>query len=134
VKYLSHTKGITALQILMGVIILAIIIALVLPRIIYSQRTAREHSCYSNVKRIDEQIELWHVRKGGWPSLDLADISADSDYFPSGIPVCPVTGAPYFLDNSTYRIVAHLDGDHDPAGGGGGSISRTTTAAAGPRA
>ena len=38
---------------------------------------------------------------------DNADIAADPDYFPNGLPACPVDGSSYKLDGGTKRVKDH---------------------------
>ena len=45
----------------------------------------------------------------------LSDIGADPNYFPDGLPTCPVSGQPYRLDPTTDRLVGHTtSADHSP--------------------
>ena len=34
------------------------------------------------------------------------------DYFPEGIPACPVSGNPYILNPATQRVSGHASGSH----------------------
>lgn len=73
---------------------------------------ARKAACRLNTTAINSAVELWYMTKGGqWPKDDLSDIGRDRDFFPSGIPVCPVTGAPYRLDPVSHRVVGHSHND-----------------------
>lgn len=74
----------------------------------FTQKTA----CRTNVYYINRAVERWYVLEGEWPSPDLNDrFSRDRDYFPNGIPVCPITSEPYHLDPYTYRVMGHTHDD-----------------------
>jgi len=70
-------------------------------------KTARKETCAENVASINTQVERWYFERGTWPAADLHDITRDTRYFPNGIPVCLVTGAPYALDPATHRVKGH---------------------------
>lgn len=69
-------------------------------------------ACQQNAGLINAAVELWYVQhEGQWPKEDLSDIGRDRDYFPTGIPVCPVTGGAYHLDPQTHRVMGHAHED-----------------------
>jgi hypothetical protein len=68
--------------------------------------------CRRNVQIINTMIEFWNVKHEGlWPRNDLSDIGKDKDYFPRGVPVCPVDGSPYRLDSLSHRVIGHEHSD-----------------------
>ncbi len=68
--------------------------------------------CRRNVQTINTMVEFWHVREGGlWPRDDLSDIGRNKDYFPSGVPRCPLDNAPYRLDPVSHRVIGHGHSD-----------------------
>lgn len=70
----------------------------------FTQKTA----CRANAYFINRAVERWYVMEGEWPSPDLNDrFSRDKDYFPNGIPRCPVNGERYRLDPQTHRVMGH---------------------------
>ena len=106
----SKTKfltGFTLVETLITIMIIGILSGVVVPRVIHTTKTARYRSCNANVAQIDKQVELWHAHKGTWPAGDLQDIKNDPDYFPDGIPVCPVSGFNYWIYEDTYRVGGH---------------------------
>ena len=71
-------------------------------------------ACQHNVQVINTMVEVWYLEHDGqWPKLDLSDIGKDREYFPKGIPKCPVTGEPYRLEPGIYRVMGHQHGNID---------------------
>jgi prepilin-type N-terminal cleavage/methylation domain-containing protein len=103
------------LELLAVVTILGIIAALILPRVVISTDKTKEATCQHSRGEINMAVEQYYIHNGVWPANDLSDIAADVDYFPNGIPACPVTGQTYRLDPATHRVVGHSgSGDHSP--------------------
>lgn len=103
------------MELLAVVIILGVIAALLLPRVTSSSDTAKDKSCFHNRAEINITVEQFYLHTGAWPANDLSDIGADPNYFPDGLPVCPVTGQPYRLDPTTHRLVGHdTNASHSP--------------------
>ncbi len=72
----------------------------------------KKTACRHNQQVINTLVELWYIQNNAqWPRDDLSDIGRDKDYFPKGIPRCPITGAPYHLDPITHRVMGHDHGD-----------------------
>jgi type II secretory pathway pseudopilin PulG len=95
------------MELLAVVMILGVIAALVLPRIMLSTDTSKISTCHHNRSEINITVEQYYLNTGSWPADDLSDIGADLDYFPSGVPACPVSGAAYTLDPVTHRVIGH---------------------------
>ena len=59
-------------------------------------------------------IERYGVENSSYPT-NLSDLNTPA-YFPQGIPTCPVSGAAYSMNTTTYRIDGHtsstVPGDH----------------------
>lgn len=55
---------------------------------------------------INAAVERYYVNTGNWPSNDLSEMSPPTtyDYFPVGIPVSPVDGSVYKIDEMTHRV------------------------------
>jgi len=104
-KYSVRRFGFSLLELLAVVTILGIIAAVVVPRITASSRTARENACFTNKAEINEAVERYYLTTGSLPS-SLKDLDTN-EYFPSGIPVCPVSGHAYTLNASTKRVFGH---------------------------
>jgi hypothetical protein len=72
----------------------------------------RKAACRNNVQAINTMVELWYIQHDEhWPKSNMSDIGHDIDYFPKGVPVCPVTGETYRLDPVTHWVVGHQHGD-----------------------
>jgi prepilin-type N-terminal cleavage/methylation domain-containing protein len=103
------------MELLAVVTILGILAALVLPRVVNSSDTAKDKTCFHNRAEINITVEQYYLHTGTWPANDLSDIGTDSNYFPDGLPTCPVSGQPYRLDPATHRLVGHeSSNDHTP--------------------
>ena len=103
----KRSWGFTLLELLIVVVILGILAAIVIPRFTVSAADAKKNSCAQNVANINTQVERWYFEKGSWPKVDLSDISADTTYFPTGIPKCPVNDSVYDTDATTHRVTGH---------------------------
>jgi len=99
-----RSKGFTLVEVILVILIIGILAGIVIPRITYSTAEARIAACNANKASINAQIELYHAEKGAWPTI--AVIGADTDYFPEGIPVCPVDGTAYTL-GANHRVAGH---------------------------
>ena len=95
------------MELLAVVVILGLIATLVLPRVISGTDVAKEKTCYHNRAEINITVEQYYLHTGTWPATNLSDIGADPNYFPDGLPTCPVSGAPYRIDGTTHRVVGH---------------------------
>ena len=87
------------------VLILGALAFVAIPRIGTSSETAKINACSTNIKVINQQIELYKARTGNWP-LNYNLIKNDTDYFPDGPPECPF-GTNYLFDNALKRIIPH---------------------------
>ena len=92
------------MELLAVVTILGIIAALIVPRVTSGTDTAKIKTCDHNHTEINITVEQYFMNTGNWPANDLSDIGADINYFPDGLPTCPVTGAAYRLDPTTHRV------------------------------
>jgi prepilin-type N-terminal cleavage/methylation domain-containing protein len=103
------------MELIAVVAILGILAALIVPRIVGGADKAKDKSCYHNRAEINITVEQYYLHTGSWPANDLSDIGADPNYFPDGLPTCPVSGQPYRLDPTTHRVVGHeTSGNHSP--------------------
>ena len=68
---------------------------------------AKVAACHVYKGDIEIQVELWNHNTGSWPAANLASIGADINYFPEGLPTCPVDGTTYTIDTSTGLVIGH---------------------------
>jgi general secretion pathway protein G len=97
-------RGFSLLELMAVVVILGIIAALIVPRVSVSSDTAKAKVNLHCKATINSAVERWYVEKGTWPANNLSDISADLNYFPSGLPTNPVDGTAYTLNAATHRV------------------------------
>jgi len=101
---LSQRKGISWVEMLAVVTILAIIAAIIVPRVAVSSDTAKVRINHHNKAMIDAAVDRWYVEKGSWPADDLSDASADARYFPNGVPTNPFDDSAYRLNPATHHV------------------------------
>lgn len=93
---------------LLGVLaIVGLIAAIILPRLGDRNERSQIAACAAHKGNIEIQAELWLHETGAWPAGDLSDIGADLDYFPQGLPACPLDGSSYTIDPATGRVPGH---------------------------
>src|SRR5262245_23578094 len=107
--------GFSMMELLAVVTILGILAVLIVPRVVGGNDTAKDKACFHNRTEINITVEQYYLHTGTWPANDLSDIGADPNYFPDGLPTCPVSGQHYRLDPTTHRLVGHENSsDHSP--------------------
>ena len=99
-------RAFSLLEVLAVVTILGILAALVIPRLAGSTEEADRNACFVNQGDIEIQAHLWRRHNGVWPAASLNDIGGDDQYFPEGLPTCPVDGSAYTID-ATGQVVGH---------------------------
>ena len=90
----KYRSGVTLIELLIVVLILAALSAIAVPRISQSAVQAKIRSCATNIAVLNSAIERYYVTNGDFPD-DLRDVSRDRNYFPDGPPKCPITTNPY---------------------------------------
>ena len=98
--------GFSLSELMAVVAILGLLAALALPRTESVRTSGNRASCYVNRAEIELQSMLWHRAHGAWPAANLAAIGADADYFPEGLPTCPIDGSTYAIDTNG-ALVGH---------------------------
>lgn len=103
-----QTKRAFSLMELMAVVaVLGLVAGLILPRLAGGDEAADIAACHVYKGDVEIQAELWHHNTGSWPAANLATIGADTNYFPEGLPTCPVDGTAYTIDSATGLVVGH---------------------------
>jgi len=96
-------KGVTLIELLIVVLILAALSAIAIPRISQSATKAKSKACETNIDILNSSIELYNAEEGAYPAT-LSVITGNTDYFPDGAPTCPVTGVVYTDTLSNNRV------------------------------
>ena len=96
-------KGVTLIELLIVVLILAALAAIAIPRISQSATNAKANACWTNLDVINSSIEMYNADNGSYPG-DLTTITQDTSYFPDGEPECPVADAVYPNGLSNNRV------------------------------
>ena len=108
---MKDVKGYTLLEVMLVVILISILAAIVIPRFVVSTKRAMVQSCEMNRSIINKQVEGYYFLEATWPRDSLSDIKTNWNYFPDGIPTCPVDLTSYVLTPSPYhRISGHREG------------------------
>jgi general secretion pathway protein G len=103
-----HWAAAFSLTELMAVLaILGVLAAIVIPRVNNHQSTSQKAACYANQGDIELQVKLWKRVNGTYPAANLSDIGANTSYFPSPVPVCPVDGTSYTISTTTGLVIGH---------------------------
>lgn len=97
-------RGISSLELLSIVTVLAVMAVMAISFIheLSVEPAAIDH-CVARQKQIELQTHLWYHVQGQWPASDLSDIGSAPNYFPQGLPCCPVNNEPYEFDPLTHH-------------------------------
>ena len=95
-------RGVTLIELLIVVLILAALSAIAIPRISQSAHKAKKNACDTNIDVMNSAIEMYNADNGKYPA-DLSDVIGSTTYFPDGAPECPLDGN-YTMDAGTHRV------------------------------
>jgi prepilin-type N-terminal cleavage/methylation domain-containing protein len=90
----ANQKGVTLIELLIVVLILAALSAIAIPRISQSATNAKGNACSTNIDVLNSAIEMYNADNGSYP-LNLSTVAGSPTYFPDGAPECPITEAVY---------------------------------------
>ncbi len=99
---IKKREGVTLIELLIVVLILAALSAIAIPRISQSAQNAKQNACDTNIDVINSAIEMYNADNSSYPA-NLALVTGSLAYFPDGAPTCPLTGT-YTMDGATYRV------------------------------
>lgn len=101
--------GVTLIELLIVVLILAALAAIAIPRISQSATSARLNACATNIDILNSAIEMYNADNSGYPGT-LSVVTGSVTYFPDGAPTCPITEAVYenALVNNRVDYTTHL--------------------------
>ncbi len=104
-------KGFTLVEILLVIVIIGILGAIVIPRITYTESTAKKNACYANVAALNSQIELYRMQEGSYPAvlsdLENASTNNNNQSYIDAVPTCPVNSSNYTYNGTTGRVTKH---------------------------
>lgn len=103
----ANREGFSLLEQIAVIAIVGLLAAIILPRLMGHNDSAQIATCHTYKGDIEIQVELWHHNEGSWPASNLATIGADLNYFPEGLPQCPVDGSSYTINTSTGLVIGH---------------------------
>jgi len=90
----QKNKGVTLIELLIVVLLLAALAAIAVPKISHSAAIAKANTCKANINMLNCALERYYLANGKYPA-NLKKMSQDKSLFPDGEPRCPVTGEPY---------------------------------------
>jgi len=96
--------GLTLVELLVVVLIIAALGAIAIPRIAQSADTARKRLCRTNIEIINCGIEEYSYDNSGSYPTTLEQVTGNPAYFPDGAPICPITQKPYSISADNYRV------------------------------
>ncbi|MFA6449542.1 MAG: hypothetical protein WCX65_08745 [bacterium] len=107
-----NQKGVSISEVVLIILLISIIAAITVPRFKGIVNNAKYETCRTNVANINALVQLYYIKEGTWPLIDLSDIATNINYFPeTALPSCPVTtGAAYYIDPTIHRVTGHLRG------------------------
>jgi len=107
----AKEKGFTLVELMLVVILISILGAIVIPRYAMSTKRAKVQSCEIQRSIINKQVESYFFAEATWPLDSLADIRTNVNYFPDGVPTCPVDLTSYVLvPTPVKRVSGHREG------------------------
>jgi len=108
---MKKQRGFTLIELMLVVVLISILGAIVIPRFATSQKRAKVQACEIQRSIINKQVEAYFFIEATWPYDSLTDIKSNVNYFPDGIPTCPVDLTSYILAPSPYkRVTGHREG------------------------
>ena len=104
---MNARRAFSLMELTAVVFILGVMAILIVPRLVNHQDSAKKAACYAVQGDIEMQVRLWKRNTGTFPTANLSNIGVDTNYFPSGLPVCPVDGSAYTISTTTGLVIGH---------------------------
>ncbi len=79
----AKKAGVTLIELLIVVLILAALTAIAIPRISQSSTNARLNACTTTIEVINSIIEMYNADNGSYPAT-LTVVTQDTTFFPEG--------------------------------------------------
>ncbi|HOO56220.1 MAG TPA: hypothetical protein PLN69_05305 [bacterium] len=112
IKKSESQQGISLGEVILVVLLISILSIIMVPRFLNVSDSAKYEACRTNVANINALVQLYYIKEGTWPVINLSDIGANVNYFPEGLPSCPVTdGAQYYIFPTGHRVTGHQRND-----------------------
>jgi general secretion pathway protein G len=102
----DRNRGFTLTELMAVLAVLGLIAAIVMAKATGGSAAAKSGACQAFKGDIEVQCEVWMHNTGSWPATNLSNIGGDVNYFPAGLPTCPVDGSAYTI-NTSGRVVGH---------------------------
>ncbi len=103
----TNRRAMSLPEVMATVAILGVLAAMALGRFNSSSDVGKATACHAQQAEIELQAELWHRVHESYPAAGLGTIGSDTNYFPEGVPVCPVDGTTYTIDITTGKVIGH---------------------------
>ncbi len=97
-----RNKGVTLIELLIVVLILAALSAIAIPRISQSAENAKVRADETNLSLLNSAVEQYYVENGEYPS-GITDNDL-GDYFPEGVPTAQQSGYSFTYNSTTHRV------------------------------
>jgi prepilin-type N-terminal cleavage/methylation domain-containing protein len=99
-------KGVTLIELLIVVLILAALAVIAIPRVSQSAAAAKTNACATNVDLINSAIEMYYANANpnAYPAA-LTDVTGSATYFPDGAPTCPLGGT--YTMGANHRVTCN---------------------------
>jgi len=102
----QKNKGVTLIELLIVVLLLAALAAIAIPRISQSAANAKAEACKANIDIINQAIERYYLTYDKYPAT-LPIVTWNTNNFPDGEPRCPVINNRYpHILNADRRVDA----------------------------
>ena len=99
-KKLNNRKGFSLIELVVVVAILGILAMVAIPRVTGSLDTAKKNTDNTNLRALNNAVELYYAEKEKWPSEESLDkFTADIDEYLPTIPGVQVTGKSFVYDS-----------------------------------